>query len=54
MQVSYKIPQSWIARANRLARARKETRTNVLRSATEKGLDVLERETPRPGVEVKS
>jgi hypothetical protein len=54
-QVTFKVVPEWIERADKIARALSQppaivtvTRTEVLRAALGRGLDVLEEETPAP------
>ncbi len=53
-QVAFKIPDSWLERAEVLAIALSRpgistvTKTEILRAALGRGLDVLEEETPAP------
>lgn len=53
-QVAFKIPDEWIERAEKLAHALSRpgisivTKTEILRAAMGRGLEVLEEETPAP------
>jgi hypothetical protein len=53
-QVAFKIPDEWLDRAEVLAAALSRpgistvTKTEILRAALGRGLDVLEEETPKP------
>jgi hypothetical protein len=53
-QVAFKIPETWLERADALATALSRpgisnvTRTEILRAALGRGLAVLEEETPKP------